>query len=144
MQNQFNSWGWYIITSHACTHLSSMLTTCVPSNVPSCLSVLSHTSTPWQLLYGLECHHPEKPSVFFFLLPPCSVGFFISIVPIILCNGMIYSNLLVLHFIMYFTHGASLMAQMVKNLPAMWETWVWSLGWDDPMKKGNGSPLQYS
>ena len=57
---------------------------------------------------------------------------------------MIYSNLLVLHFIMYFTHGASLMAQMVKNLPAMWETWVWSLGWDDPMKKGNGSPLQYS
>ena len=25
--------------------------------------------------------------------------------------------------------GASLVAQMVKSLPAMWETWVWSLGW---------------
>ena len=72
------------------------------------------------------------------------MGFFISIVPIILCNGMIYSNLLVLHFIMYFTHGAFLMAQMVKNLPAMRETWVCSLGWDDPLKKGNGNPLQYS
>ena len=27
------------------------------------------------------------------------------------------------------------MAQMVKSLPAMWETWVWSLGWDDPLEK---------
>ena len=29
----------------------------------------------------------------------------------------------------------SLVAQMVKNLPAMWETWVQSLGWEDPMKE---------
>ena len=27
-------------------------------------------------------------------------------------------------------------AQPVKNPPAMWETWVWSLGWEDPLKKG--------
>ena len=27
---------------------------------------------------------------------------------------------------------ASLVAQLVKNLPAMWETWVESLGWEDP------------
>ena len=25
---------------------------------------------------------------------------------------------------------------MVKNLPAMWETWVRSLGWDDPLEEG--------
>ena len=31
---------------------------------------------------------------------------------------------------------ASLMAQMVKNLPAMRETQVQSLGWDDPLEKG--------
>ena len=31
---------------------------------------------------------------------------------------------------------ASLVAQMVKNLPAMWETWVQSLGWEDPLEKG--------
>ena len=31
---------------------------------------------------------------------------------------------------------ASLMAQMVKNVPVMQETWVWSLGQEDPMEKG--------
>ena len=31
---------------------------------------------------------------------------------------------------------ASLVAQMVKNLPAMWETWAQSLGWEDPLEKG--------
>src|SRR5574342_155489 len=31
---------------------------------------------------------------------------------------------------------ASLVAQLVKNPPAMWETWVQSLGWDDPLEKG--------
>ena len=31
---------------------------------------------------------------------------------------------------------ASLITQMVKNLPAMWETWVQSLGWEDPLKEG--------
>ena len=33
----------------------------------------------------------------------------------------------------------SLVAQLVKNLPAMWETWVWSLGWEDPLKKGKAT-----
>ena len=28
------------------------------------------------------------------------------------------------------------MAQLVKNLPAMWETWVQPLGWEDPLEKG--------
>ena len=32
---------------------------------------------------------------------------------------------------------ASLVAQLVKNPPAMRETWVQSLGWDDPLEKGN-------
>ena len=32
--------------------------------------------------------------------------------------------------------GASLVAQMIKNLPAMQETWVLSLGWEDPLAKG--------
>ena len=31
---------------------------------------------------------------------------------------------------------ASLVAQWVKNLPAMQEPWVRSLGWEDPMEKG--------
>ena len=39
----------------------------------------------------------------------------------------------------YSFSGASLVAQMVKNLPAMWETWVWSLGWEDPLEKGTAT-----
>ena len=33
----------------------------------------------------------------------------------------------------------SLVAQLVKNLPATWETWVWSLGWEDPLEKGTAT-----
>ena len=32
--------------------------------------------------------------------------------------------------------GTSFVAQMVKNLPAMQETWVRSLGWEDLLQKG--------
>ena len=41
-------------------------------------------------------------------------------------------------------HGASLVAQLVKNLPAMGETWVRSLSWEDPPGEEKGYPLQYS
>ena len=34
------------------------------------------------------------------------------------------------------SNGASLVAQKVKNLPAVWETWFLSLGWEDPLEKG--------
>ena len=34
---------------------------------------------------------------------------------------------------------ASLVAQLVKNPPAMWETWVQSLGWEDPLEKVTGT-----
>ena len=39
---------------------------------------------------------------------------------------------------MYLTN-ASLEAQLVKNLLAMWETWVPSLGWEDPLEKGKAT-----
>ena len=32
-----------------------------------------------------------------------------------------------------------IVAQLVKNLPAMWETWVQSLGWEDPLEKGKAT-----
>ena len=28
------------------------------------------------------------------------------------------------------------MAQMIKNPPAMWESWIRSLDWEDPLKEG--------
>ena len=33
---------------------------------------------------------------------------------------------------------AFLWAQLVKNLPTMWEIWVWSLGWDDLLEEPGG------
>ena len=46
------------------------------------------------------------------------------------------------------TRWASLVVQLIKNLPAMWETWVWSLDWKDPLEKGAATfsreVLQYS
>ena len=34
---------------------------------------------------------------------------------------------------------ASLVAQLIKNLPAIQETWVPSLGWEDPLEKGTAT-----
>jgi len=43
-----------------------------------------------------------------------------------------FINLILLHFALLW---ASLVAQMVKNLPAILETWVWSLDWEDTLEK---------
>ena len=40
--------------------------------------------------------------------------------------------------------GPSLVAQMVKNLTALWENWVQSRGQEDSPGEGDGYPLQYS
>ena len=37
---------------------------------------------------------------------------------------------------LYAASWSSLVAQTVKNVPTMWETWVQSLGWEDPLEKG--------
>ena len=39
---------------------------------------------------------------------------------------------------------ASPVAQVVKNLTAMRETWVQTLGWEDPLQKGKASSVQFS
>ena len=39
----------------------------------------------------------------------------------------------------YILLQASLVAQLVKNPPPMWETWVQSLGWEDPLEKGKAT-----
>ena len=36
-------------------------------------------------------------------------------------------------------YWASLVAQLVKNMPAIWETWVRFLGWEDPLEKGRAT-----
>ena len=37
--------------------------------------------------------------------------------------------------VIYTFGGTSLVAQRLKHLPGMWETWVRSLGWEDPLEK---------
>ena len=36
------------------------------------------------------------------------------------------------------------MAQLVKNPPTVWETWLRPLVWEDPLGEGNGYPFHYS
>ena len=61
--------------------------------------------------------------------------------PIAHCSLTVISSVgcLVSDDLQHAYHGltrASLVAQLVKNPPAMWETWVQSLGWEDPLGKG--------
>ena len=77
---------------------------------------------------------------FFFLL--CSMAV-ISIMPS--SSSLIHASALVVlllisssvffHFSYYIVHWASLVVQRLKRLPAMWETWVRSLGREDPLEK---------
>ena len=48
------------------------------------------------------------------------------------------------HFQKFILWSQSLVAEKVKNLSAMKETWVRSLSQEDSLEKGNGNPLQYS
>ena len=40
-------------------------------------------------------------------------------------------------------YWASLLAQMIKNLPAMYKTWVQSLGWEDPLEEAGQPTLVF-
>ena len=51
-------------------------------------------------------------------------------------DSVLTEHLLCTQFNMYSCKTwASLVAQMVKNLPAMWETQVWSLGWEESLER---------
>ena len=39
----------------------------------------------------------------------------------------------------FISQRASLIVQLVKNLSTMRETWIWSLGWEDPLEKGKAT-----
>ena len=52
-------------------------------------------------------------------------------------------NWIIIHWCVYayqlINRWTSLIAQLVKNPPAVWETWVWSLGWEDPLENGKAT-----
>ena len=51
-------------------------------------------------------------------------------------NKLIYNRLFKNILIKSNLYIPTMVAQTVKNLPAMKETWVWSLGWEDPLEEG--------
>ena len=59
-------------------------------------------------------------------------------------NRSTFKNLLHVINIKLAYNWASLIAQLVKNLPAMQETLVWFLGWEELLEEGIGYSLQYS
>ena len=88
----------------------------------------------------------RRKTLWFFLVSAvlglcCRVGF-----PLVVASGAF--SLAVVHWLLIawllLLLRASLVAQMVKNLPAMQETGVRCLGWEDSPGEGNGYPLQYS
>ena len=79
-----------------------------------------NAARPWNVAVGLEIHWGSREH------PLCSII-------LLLCICCILS-----------WDWASLLAQMVTHLPAMQETWVRSLGWEDALEEGHGNPLQYS
>ena len=62
--------------------------------------------------------------------------FSISLFPFFLEPVLFIFCVLFFFFKLLFCIGYSLVAQMVKNSPAMRESWVKSLGWEDPLEKG--------
>ena len=80
----------------------------------------------------------------------------VSIISPSICHELMDPDAIILGFSMlsfkpafslfHFHFWASLVVQLVKNLPTLWETWVWSLGWEDSLEEGKAThyPLQYS
>ena len=75
--------------------------------------------------------------VFWHLFPKCLYHF-----TLILYSPKIFSSVFNYKFYGFtfrsmsdFIYVSSLVSQLVKNPPAMQETWVWSLGWEDPLEE---------
>ena len=111
------------------------------------------------LLYSLACcflkiPHLRYNTVFIFLcltyltsksIPVVvngKISFFLWLSSILLCMCVFYAWEGISYPLQY--SWASLVAQLVKNPPAMREAWVRFLGWEDSPGGGNGCPLQYS
>ena len=69
----------------------------------------------------------------------CSIFFFPILTKAFLFHLFDLEIFLYTDTILNFTCGS-----VVKNLPARWETWVRSLGWEDSPGEGNGDPVQHS
>ena len=105
----------------------------------SCTQLLS-TNWNW-----IQCGWPKTQSTD----SPKSVHHCLNHATLMLCNWFhlgtrnLKSRPSIIHWthlsVICFLQRAFLIAQLVKNLPAMQEIWVQSLGWEDPLKKGKAT-----
>ena len=72
--------------------------------------------------------------IFLSILYKCGTGFFIVFLFCFLWNEPPHLRIIIYSPIKM--TGTSLVAQLLKNPPLMQETWVRSLGWEDPLEKG--------
>ena len=83
----------------------------------------------------------KLPSAFFSFINV--LGFILSLYPSSLCFSLCVSSLshsvTLITLITYICLQASPIAQLVKNPPAVTETWTQSLGWEDHMEKGKAT-----
>ena len=87
----------------------------------------------------MNCEHMYQPKhlCFFFFLQ-CMESDHYRVIPLSLAYLAARLNKMD-ELMLLCCHQGSLVAQMVKNLPAVQEIWVWSLGWKDPLEKGMGT-----
>ena len=76
--------------------------------------------------------------VFYLFFELCKLSLLLGVLIIITINFTSISLTNELENVYYNTLSfwTPLVVQMVKNLPAVWETWVSFLGWEDPLEKG--------
>ena len=75
--------------------------------------------------------------IFLLILYKCGTGFFIVFLFCFLWNEPPHLRIIIYSPIKM--TGTSLVAQLLKNPPLMQETWVRSLGWEDPLEKGKAT-----
>ena len=135
-------WSYFLPPAHCSLHSTSndLL------SVPALGSLYFLSSLPERLLLSLHPPGLKFMSIELVMLSNhlilCSP---LLLLPSIFSSIRVFSNDSVLHIrwptyfaCFYFILMASLLIQMVKNLPAMQETWVWSLGQEDQGRNGYG------
>ena len=85
---------------------------------------------PWIIFSKLERRSATSPV--FLLIFSHSVSVFLES-----CHLTLRSRLS--FYVLIFKYWASFVTQLVKNSPAVWETWVRSLGWEDSLEKGKAT-----